>query len=85
MHRRSRAVQLTAIRCTSAESPECGPAPVTTVPSTTSTAVTATRTQAVAPADRPTGRAAADWRARCQVSVVVVSSAIASRKWNATT
>src|SRR6185312_4420023 len=80
------AVQSSGMRFTSAESPECGPEPVTSVPTTMSTSVAITRAQLRprVPGTVGTGVAGTVSCTRCQVRVVVVSKAIASTKCIAT-
>ena len=77
------------MRCTGEPSeawPECGPEPVASVPAATSRNVTTRVSQLSAFALGATsrGRSGASCT-RCQVRVVVVRSAIAIRKWKATT
>ncbi|MGX1031230.1 hypothetical protein RKD38_005911 [Streptomyces ambofaciens] len=78
--------QSTGIRGTSLESPACGPAPVTTVPTVISSAETTTITHTSCCTDLPTsGRGAVSpSRVRCHITVASVSSAVVATKWAAT-
>ena len=78
--------QSIGMRSTSLESPACGPAPVTTVPTTISSDAAATRNHTSCRTAGPTsGRGAASLsRVRCHITVATVISAVESRKCAAT-